>query len=143
VIVPEGEDPTKDPGALTVGALYYIDSVLADFPRVVQEYFEAAVRLVSEISQSKFQRLFVDLPDSDKNMILREMYLNPRSREMMLDLRSLALGGFYSDYKSPWYNGITGWEYIKFGGKRISDIKKDWTFLRVWRDWEKSREGGS
>jgi len=139
LIVPEGENPKEDPGALTVGALNYIDSVLSDFPKGVQDYFAMAVKAVDDTSLARFSKGFPDLSDSDKNLVLREMYLNPRTRELMLDLRSLVLGGFYSDYRDPWYNGKTAWEYIHFGGKRISDIKKDWTFLRVWRDWEAAK----
>jgi len=139
LIVPSGADPKLEPGANDVGALNYIDSDLLDFPKEVQEYYRESIRLVDELSQKKFGGKFAQLSDGDKNMILRDFYLNPKTRERMFGLRSLALEGFYSDYRDPWYDGISGWEFTGFSGKRISDLKKDWTFLKIWRDWESKK----
>jgi Gluconate 2-dehydrogenase subunit 3 len=138
-VVPEGEDPKTDPGAVTVGAVSYIDSTLFDFPKEVQAYFQGAVELVNNACRAKFRAEFADLSDSDRNIVLRDLYLDPLTMERMFDLRSLALEGFYSDYKDPWYAGVTAWQYIQFGGKRISDIRKDWTFIKLWKDWEEKQ----
>ena len=58
VVVPEGIDPRNDPGAITVGALNYIDSTLSDFPKEVQDYFAAAIKTVNDVSLAKFSRPF-------------------------------------------------------------------------------------
>ncbi len=139
LIVPSGPDPKREPGAKEVGAANYVDSDLSTFPGEIQEYYRESIRLVDELSERKFGRSFVNLSNGDKNILLRDLYLNPKTRERMFDLRSLALEGFYSDYHDPWYEGVSGWEFTGFSGKRISDLKKDWTFLRIWKDWESKR----
>ncbi|MCL4518427.1 MAG: gluconate 2-dehydrogenase subunit 3 family protein [Thaumarchaeota archaeon] len=140
LIVPSGKDAKTEPGALEVGVATYIDSTLDSFPPPVQQYFRDCISVVDSRSQNKFQSKFVDLSGADKNIVLRELFLDPKTRERVFDLRSLALEGFYSDYHDPWYDGATGWDFTKFGGKRVSDIKKDWSFLRVWREWNKKSE---
>jgi hypothetical protein len=90
-------------------------------------------------SNEKFGSDFSEISDFDKNLVLRTLFLDPKNREGMFDLRSLALEGFYSDYHDPWYEGITPWKLVKFEGKRISDLKKDWTFLKVWKDYDSGR----
>jgi hypothetical protein len=138
-VVPQGPDPNLDPGALTVGAIDYIDSVLHDSPKERQQYFRQAIEDLNLVCEKKFSSQFSALTPDQKDLSLKEFYLNPRTREKMFDLRSIVLEGFYSDYHSPEYNGVTGWEYVEFGGKRISDIKKNWDFLRVWRDFEEKK----
>lgn len=133
-IVPAGQDQSVEPGALTVGALSYIDSSLFDLPKEAQEYFKKAIMLVDEKSTKIYSRKFESLEPSEKDSVLRDFYLDPKTREMMFDLRSIVLEGFYSDYHDPSYNGITAWEFVGFGGKRISDLKKDWSFLKVWKE---------
>ena len=134
LIVPDSEKE-DEPGANRVGAVNYIDSTLFELPAEVQGYFRSAIKLVDEESTRRFSSNFADLGDSSKkSIILRQLYLNPKTRERMLDLRSLALEGFYSDYHDPWYSGTTAWEFVGFQGKRISDLKKDWSFLRIWRE---------
>ncbi|MGI0080349.1 MAG: gluconate 2-dehydrogenase subunit 3 family protein [Nitrososphaerales archaeon] len=134
-IVPSGSDPKTEPGAREVGTVRYIDSHLYEFPKEVQDYFRDTVRMIEDLSGRLFAKPFRDLNDPDRNIVFRKMYLDPKSRERALDIRSLALEGFYSDYHDPWYEGLSGWEVVGFSGKRISDLKKDWTFLKVWKDW--------
>jgi hypothetical protein len=134
-IVPAGSNSTLDPGALTVGGISYIDSHLHELPKETQRYFRKAIDLVNTACEKKFSsRRFANLKLSEQDEILRDLYLNPLSREMIFDLRSLVLEAFYSDYHDPSYKGMTAWEYVEFGGKRISNLKKDWTFLQVWKD---------
>ncbi len=133
-IVPPGKDPEIEPGAKEVGAITYIDSTLADFPPGVQNYFRTSIKTVNDYSLTLFSKPFINLNDDEKDTVLRRLYLNPATREKIFDLRSLALESFYSDYHDPSYNGVTGWQVVHFGGKRISDMKKDWSFLKVWRD---------
>jgi Gluconate 2-dehydrogenase subunit 3 len=135
-IVPEGKDPAEDPGALTVGGLSYIDSSLWDMSPGRQEYFRQSIGLVEDLSRALFSRNFCGLDQPQRTRILKELYLNPKTREQMFDLRSIVLEAFYSDFHIPNYAGMTGWQYVHFGGKRISDVKKDWTFLKVWKDQE-------
>lgn len=137
-VIPTGPDPKSTPGAREVGSINYVDSTLIDFPKEVQEYFREIIKLVNETSLKQFGRLFSELSIGEKESTVRKLFLNAETRERIFDLRSIALEGFYSDYHDPEYGGITPWQLIKFGGKRISDLKKDWTFLRVWRDYERS-----
>jgi len=134
LIIPSGSDPVSDPGAWEVGSVNYIDSTLFDFPNEVQNYFRGIVELVNQRSQVRFHGSFANLSDFDKSWIIRELFLDPKTRERIFDLRSLALEGFYSDYHDPWYRGVTPWELVKFGGRRISGMKKDWNSLKVWKD---------
>jgi hypothetical protein len=136
LIVPSGADPSTDPGANEVGSIHYVDSTLFDFPKEVQKYFREIVELVNQRSISRFQKQFSVLPPFDQSWILRELFLDPNVRERIFDLRSIALEGFYSDYHDPGYKGVTPWELVQFGGKRITGMKKDWSFLRIWRDSE-------
>lgn len=136
-IVPAGQDPVSEPGALTVGGLDYIDSALTDMPLERQNYFKKATAVLEGLCNKKYSRCFYELKVEERNVALKEMYLYPNTREMMFDLRSLALEAFYSDFRSPEYSGMTAWDYVDFGGKRISDLKRDWTFLKVWRDEKK------
>jgi hypothetical protein len=142
-VVPEGTDAKSDPGAVTVGGVSYIDSFLVSLPKPAREYLRNAVRALDEECQKKFSRKFVDLQVSERDEILREFYLDSKTRERMFDLRSLALEAFYSDYHDPSYDGITAWQYVEFGGKRISDIKKDWTFLKVWKDYDEENKSAT
>ncbi len=135
IVVPSGTDHVSEPGASEVGTVNYIDSSLYSFPKEVQEYFRGSVGVVNSSSKRLFNKEFCELSDSDKNTVLHNLFLNPTTRERAFALRSVAIEGVYSDYHDPWYNGVSGWEVVGFGGKRISDIKKDWSFLHVWKDW--------
>ncbi len=139
-IVPAGSDKS-DPGTLSVGGLTYIDSALYSLPKETQQYFRQAIDLVNQKCTKKFSsKNFVDLKPSERDVIIRDLLLDQTTRERMFDLRSLALEAFYSDYRDPSYKGITAWEYVEFGGKRITDLKKDWTFLKVWKDHEEENK---
>lgn len=139
-IVPEGSDAKADPGAVTVGGLSYIDSFLVSSPTPIQHYFRSAIEALDEECEKKFSKKFVELNTSQRNEILKDFYLDPKTRERMFDLRSLVLEAFYSDFHDPSYDGMTAWQYVEFGGKRISSIKKDWTFLKVWKDYEEEQK---
>jgi hypothetical protein len=133
-IVPEGADSKKEPGALTVGGMHYIDSSLSDFPKERQDYFREAVRLLNELCIERFSNEFSELRREQRDEALKGFYSNHLTREKMFDLRSIVLEAFYSDYRDPEYAGTTAWEFVDFGGKRISDVKKDWRFIRIWKD---------
>ena len=92
---------------------------------------------MNDKSKERFSKNFTDLETTDQDLVLRGLFLDPRTRERTFDLRSIALEGFYSDYHDPWYYGVTPWELVRFGGKRISDLEKDWTFLKVWKEYKK------
>jgi Gluconate 2-dehydrogenase subunit 3 len=133
-VVPEGSDPKTEPGAITVGALSYIDSHLYGLPQNDQKYFRTAIELLDKNCSERFSKKFAELESADRDFALKEFYFNPLTRERMFDLRSIVLESFYSDFHDPAYNGMTAWGFVEFKGKRISDIKKDWTFLQVWKD---------
>jgi len=142
LLVPTGKEPDSDPGAIEVGSVNYVDSTLFGFPTEVQRYFRGIIALVNAKSKEKFGSDFHEIGDYDKDLLLKSLFLDPKSREGVFDLRSIALEGFYSDYHDPWYRGVTPWELVKFEGKRISDLKKDWTFLKVWKDYDSGRRKG-
>ena len=133
-IVPAGENPAEDPGALTVGALSYIDSILSESPAGAQQFFRYSLAALDEISQRSFSKSFPNLSQADRDLAFRDLYLDRATREGMFALRAVILEGFYSDYHDPSYRGMTAWESIGFGGKRITDLKKDWSFVRAWRE---------
>src|SRR5579862_9017067 len=128
LVVPSGANPESEPGATEVGSVNYVDSTLADFPKEVQGYFRGLVAQVNDKSREMFGSDFCEITDFNKDLVLKGLFLNPKTREGIFDLRSIALEGFYSDYHDPSYTGVTPWELVKFGGNRISDLKKDWTF---------------
>jgi Gluconate 2-dehydrogenase subunit 3 len=134
-IVPAG-DSEKEPGSLTVGGLTYIDSTLADMSEERKKYFRDALNELQELCRKRFSTSFSELNSEQRQTALREFYLNPQTREKMFDLRSVVLESFYSDYHSPDYHGMTAWQYVEFGGKRISDLNKDWRFVRIWKEAE-------
>ena len=136
-IVPSGENIKEEPGAKEVGTVNYIDSTLFDMPKEVQDHFRKSIQIVQDSAKKQFEKDFVLLMDSEKEALLKELHLDHSTRDVIFELRSLALEGFYSDYHDPAYNGKTAWEILGFGGKRISDLKKDWSFLKIWRDSEK------
>jgi hypothetical protein len=109
-------------------------------PTEFQNRFSDSVSMLNDISREKFGERFSDLEMHRQNQVFRTFFLNPETRERAFDLRSLCLEGFYSDYHDPWYRGISGWEYVEFKGKRISDLKKDWSFLRIHREFNEKRE---
>jgi len=139
LVIPTGKQLDSDPGATEVGSINYVDSTLFDFPKEVQDYFRGVITQVDGKSREKFSRDFCEISDFDKDLVLKSLFLDPRTREGVFDLRSIALEGFYSDYHDPWYRGVTPWKLLRFEGKRISDLKKDWTFLKVWKDHEPGR----
>jgi hypothetical protein len=137
LMIPAGNDPIESPGSMQVGGLSYIDSTLSESPKEVQDYFKGVVKLVNQTARRMFlQRDLWELSDSNKDSVLRSLFLDPITRERVFDLRSLVLESFYSDYHDPSFTGKTAWEVVGFTGKRISGIKKDWSFLRVWREAE-------
>ncbi len=138
-MIPPGKDPANSPGALEVGGVNYIDSALFDFPMGVQEYFRGIIKLMNEKAQDRFRKDFASLQEPDKGFVLKSLFSDPMTRERAFDLRSIVLEGFYSDYHDPTYQGVTAWELIRFEGKRITGIKKDWTFLKIWRDFEQQK----
>jgi hypothetical protein len=133
-IIPTGKDPLAEPGAHEVGTVSYVDSILSEFPNEVQAHFRQSVQNVLAESRKKFMREFGLLNDIEKEQLLRSLHENHETRQLIFELRSLALEGFYSDYHDPSYDGLSAWKLINFGGKRISDLKKDWSFVRAWRD---------
>lgn len=135
-IVPTGVDPVAEPGADEIGTVNYVDSILFEMPKEVQNHFRKSIEIVQAGSKTKFARDFELLNDDQKNALLRELYLDHISRDRIFELRSLALEGFYSDYHDPGYKGKSAWDILRFQGKRISELKKDWTFLKNWRDGE-------
>ena len=139
LVVPAGKDPASSPGAVEVGGVNYIDSTLFDFPKGVQEYFRGIVKLINEKSQERYRKDFASLGQPDQEFVLRSFFSDPLTRERAFDLRSIVLESFYSDYHDPSYHGITAWGAIQFEGKRISGIKKDWSFLKNWRDSDQQK----
>ena len=84
-IVPAGTDERKDPGALTVGALSYIDSSLNDFPRPSQEYFRGAIKTVEDKCAKEFSKKFVELKIPERDRVLKVLFMNPKTRESVFD----------------------------------------------------------
>lgn len=131
-IVPCGKDPLTHPGAREVGAINYIDSILLSAEEGEWEMLQDILSTIKKKAKDMGGGDFVSLTNSEKIELLKSMYERSDTKDAYLFLRSLCVEGFYSDYHDPWYDGVTAWELIGFGGPRISDIKKDWSFLRIY-----------
>ncbi|HEV2138146.1 MAG TPA: gluconate 2-dehydrogenase subunit 3 family protein [Nitrososphaerales archaeon] len=138
IIVPSGEDPAFEPGGREVGAHNYFDSRMLDLPEPARQMFRSVLRQVDEESDEKFGRPFVALAPKARDSLLRSLLLDPATMAGVFAVRAICLEGYYADYRDPSYAGKTAWEILDFKGKRIDGIKKDWSFLEVYR----SMEGG-
>ena len=75
LVIPTGKEPMTDPGALEVGSVNYVDSTLFDFPKEVQRYFRGIISQVNAKSRKKFGSDFCEISDSDKNLVLKSLFL--------------------------------------------------------------------
>jgi len=134
MIVPTGQDPKSDPGAKEVGVKNYFDSILFDLSVVRRERIRQTLGLIQQESQRMFAgRNFQTLARHEKEAVFRRFLSEGRLKERLLEVRAICIDGFYSDYHDPDYRGVTAWAWLGYEGKRISDVKKDWSFLKVHR----------
>lgn len=131
-IVPSGDDPVNEPGAREVGTINYIDSALLGAEDKEIEMLQNVLSVIRQKAEEYGNSDFISLPVSEKVKILKSLFEKSETKDAYLFLRSLCVEGFYSDYHDPGYNGVTAWDLIEFGGPRISDLKKDWSFLKVY-----------
>lgn len=132
-IIPSGSDPKLEPGAEQVGTKNYIDSIVLEFPENVRKSLSSFLMKIQEISKSEFGIEFENLPREKRVYILEKMLLDPSHKIDAFFIRALCLEGYYSDYRDPWYTGKTAWDVVGFKGKRITGIKKDFSFLEVYK----------
>jgi len=134
MIVPTGRDPKSDPGAKEVGVKNYFDSVLLDLPLERRERIKRTLAMIQEESHTAFAgRNFQALARDEKEVVFRRFLSEGRLKGRLLEIRAMCIDGFYSDYRDPDYRGASAWEWLGYEGKRISGIKKDWSFLEVYR----------
>jgi hypothetical protein len=137
-IIPTGEDPYKDPGANEIGTSNYVDSWILDESESTQDKFRKALAFIADTSRERFGATFIEIAPSKQNEFLSWMIKDRVGLNYFETLRSSCIEGFYSDYCDPDYRGPTAWTLVGYQGKRISDLKKAWSFLRIYE--EKSRE---
>lgn len=141
VIFPEDEN---GPGAMKLGAPYYIDKQLAspwgsnaedymkrpfrkgETPLTRGEIMVQGARKINEVSQSKYKNLFNQLKEEEQINILKEFEAGKVQMELVSSaeffglLRQLTLEGCYCD---PLYGGnknMEGWKMKEFPGAQMS-----------------------
>jgi len=133
VIIPSGDDPSVEPGANEVGVKSFFDSTFYEMPESQQTRIRGALGLIEAMSRDMFDgRRFRDLSFAERDRVLKDMLSKGDSKQLFVELRAICVSGFYSDYRDPGYAGMGAWEWMDYGGKRITGIKKDWSFLRVY-----------
>lgn len=130
-IVPSGPDPSTEPGAKEVGTINYIDSVLLGAEEREMEMLQDILSVIRSRAVEMGNCDFRSLSTDDRINLLKGLFEKSETKDAYLFLRSLCVEGFYSDYRDPGYEGVTAWGLIEFGGPRISELKKDWSFLRI------------
>lgn len=140
-IVPSGPDPLKEPGARQVGAVNYADSVLLasepDEVKMIEDLLEHIRSEAEKLGKSDFR----SLSEQQKITLLNSLHDRSETKSAYIFLRALCVEGFYSDYSDPGYEGVTAWNLLEFGGPRISDLEKDWSFLEIHA--RKKKEGNN
>lgn len=131
-VVPSGDDPILEPGANEVGVKNFFDSTVLAMSDYQRGRTKEALALVARRAEdmfvgSKFQRLSLQ----ERELVLESMLTDGKSKQFLVELRAICISGFFSDYRDPGYAGTGGWDWTEFTGKRISDVRKDWSFLRI------------
>ncbi len=136
--VPSGEDREMDPGAREVGAKNYFDSELLNYLPTQRSEIRLTLSLIEEEAArlSGGSGKFSELSEESRVRVVKNLISNPPTRSRLLEIRSLCLEGFYSDYRDPGYAGKSGWEWTGYEGKGITGLKKDWSFLEIYRQRE-------
>lgn len=131
-IVPSGPDPLKQPGAREVGAVNYADSVLLNAEAGEVKMLGDLLDIIRKEAEKMGSSDFRSLKEEEKIHLLNSLHDRGDTKDAYIFLRSLCVEGFYSDYSDPDYEGVTAWNLIEFGGPRISDLEKDWSFLEIY-----------
>ncbi len=124
----------EDPGASEVGTANYIDSWILDESESIKTEFHRALEFIEKKSNERFGLPFKYLSSDKQDHFLTWMVKDRTGSDFFETLRGACIDGFYSDYCDPNYSGRTAWSLVGFQGKRISDVKKDWSFLRIYRE---------
>ena len=133
-IIPSGSNIEEDPGASEVGTVNYVDSWVLDESDSTKADFRQALEFVDRNCRERFGLTFKDLHAEKQDDFLSWMAVDREGSDFFDKLRAACIEGFYSDYCDPDYVGRTAWSLVGFQGKRISDVKKDWSFLRIYRE---------
>ncbi|HKJ96891.1 MAG TPA: gluconate 2-dehydrogenase subunit 3 family protein [Thermoplasmataceae archaeon] len=133
-IVPSGDNPDEEPGSREVGTINYIDSVLLDAEDAEMKMLRDVLSAIRSETRRQGAVDFRELSAEKKHLLLNGLFDRGKTKDAYIFLRSLCLEGFYSDYHDPDYNGVTAWKLLEFGGPRISELDKDWSFLRIYSD---------
>lgn len=112
----------------------YVDSWILEESGSTQRKFREGLRYVNQKSLERFGASFLNLALNEQDNILRDMTKDKVGLGYFEALRAACIDGFYSDYSDPRYAGLTAWELVGFQGKRISDLEKNWSFLRIYRE---------
>ena len=131
IMIP-GNGP-EEPGASAVGAANYIDSEYGNMSETEREELRKGIALFHDYSKRIFEKELSDLSQDEISELFKKMHTDPASRLSFLLVRSLCIMGFYSDYTDPWYDGVSAWTWMDYGGKGISGLNKDWSFLEIYR----------
>ena len=131
IMIP-GNGP-DEPGASAVGTVNYIDSEFGNMSETGKEELRSGIALFHDYPKKFFGKELSDLNLDEISALFKKMHTDPASRLSFLLVRSLCIMGFYSDYTDPWYDGFGAWAWMDYGGKGISGLNKDWSFLEIYR----------
>ena len=116
-----------DPGAIEAGAHVYIDRALAGYYQSQGTTYRRGLSSIKAYSQSKFQKDFVELDNSQQDALLTDMekgkatgFNSPGATEFFNILFQHVREGTFCD---PIYHGnqnLVGWKMIGFDGAQVA-----------------------
>jgi gluconate 2-dehydrogenase gamma chain len=115
---------TDTPGAVEIGAVDYIEIALAGDYAPLTPLYRQGLRAINRFAREKFDRLFVELSDADKDTVLGDFEAGvpgwfKRAAEFFETLRYHVLEGVFCE---PHYGGnknMTGWRLVEFPGQQF------------------------
>jgi hypothetical protein len=123
------------PGAKEIGTANYVDSKLLTMGKDQLNLVVATLSSIDQYARKTYGNDFCSIGLKDRADVIRRFLVEKEFFKATFFLRALVLEGFYTDYRDPWYKGKTVWEAVGFGGKRVSDVQKDWSFLKVYQEF--------
>jgi hypothetical protein len=136
-VIPPGKDPIEEPGAKQVGTKNYFDSRFLELSEPEKSALRRCFSLLEEKCFALFGVSFKDAEREKREKVLNEFLSDPQSFKIFFKLRAICLEGYYSDYRDPWYKGKTAWDVVEFSIRKPSLMKKDFSFLMVYKLFNK------
>jgi|GEM_PF-5626477 len=112
-IIPAGDNPKTDPGAIETEAAVFLDEILSNGDHYFASDFKEGLLSLNKLAYQKHQKAFY-LLSKEQDDLLRvfaaDDYLSFNR------LRKMIFQSFYSNYTKEDYQGISPWELIGYLG---------------------------